>query len=360
MFDGPAWSASIARQLGELDVVHGGDPTLQNALLSAREAMHAWQDRFELAQRRQRARDDAQEQERRARERVVLILDCVTRLAELSRPATPTDRRPSSGPPAAAGGLRAHLLGRFQLCSGGRQVTDWRGRRGSHVLQFLLGRRGASVDREALIDALWPGLSLDAGRHRLHQAVYALRQSLHQVDPGNESIVFANGACRLDPAVTVWTDVDEFDRLAAAGPRHESEGRPDHALDAYRRAAELYRGDYLEDNPDAEWAAADRQRLRGSFVVISNRLGELHAERGDHAATLAACARVLERDAWNEEATCRAMRSYSATGNRTLALQLFQSFGAELDRQLGIVPSARARRLYAKILTPTGSLPSIR
>lgn len=171
----------------------------------------------------------------------------------------------------------------------------------------------------------------------------------------------ANGSYGLDATVSLWTDVEEFERLAAAGAQHEAAGRPQEALDVYCSAALLYRGDLLGDDISPEWASAERSRLHAGYLVVGNRLGELHAECGDHSAALAICAKVLERDAWNEEATCTAMKSYVAVGNRSQALALFKSFEQELDRELGVAPSAEACALYHRILTPMGStrLPAI-
>ena len=332
----------------------------------AREAVRTWTSRVEELAVQNRAREDAVLLERRARDQVCTILDLVMQLATLPvQPAHDASGRGPSGEAAADGtersdpetvtasmpttGLAVRLLGPFELHVAGWRVTAWRGRRGPAVLQFLISRRGQAAKREALTEALWPDVSPDLGRHRVHQAVYALRQTLQQLDPEHEYIRCANGAYSLNPELSVWTDVAEFERLVALAGRHDSAGREGDALAAYQSADDLYRGDYLEGGSCAEWAVSERRRLQADYVIAGTRLSQLHAEMGDHRAALAVCAKVLERDPWNEEMTRRAMRSYVAIGNPSLGLQLYKVLEEELLKELGVAPSAETRRLFAQL-----------
>lgn len=361
-----AWSAEVEALLDEMRTLSHGraDSALGCALLAVEEALDTWrvQDRHVTVQ--ERGLQVARAREQRARHRVCVVLDLVTDLAALPmgsaagaapkpgnrqapRRAPETDR-----PRPAPGAIAVLLLGGFELQVAGRPVTDWRGRRGPAVLQFLVSRRGRFVDREILTEAVWPGLSPDLGRHRVHQAVYALRQTLHQLDPDQNHIVCENGAYRLDPHVPMWVDVEQFEQCADAGAAHEATGGPDAAIEAYRAADQLYRGDFLDNHACADWAAAERDRLRARYVVVGARLAELRSERGEHAAALAVCLKVLERDRCNEEVTRRAMRCYAHADNRTLALQLYKSVEVELAAEFGVAPAAETSTLYAEILTP--------
>ena len=48
-----------------------------------------------------------------------------------------------------------------------------------------------------------------------------------------------------------------------------------------RAALELYRGDFLRQATDADWATSERNRLCARFVLLSIQLGELLTRRGD-------------------------------------------------------------------------------
>jgi DNA-binding SARP family transcriptional activator len=353
---GSPTQSAIERLLGRLQAVadETGDRALESSIVTARRTAACWQELLQRVAYHEHARDLASSLERQARERLRLVLDLVTQFAAL--PSAPGRRlgpdpggdAPGHRPPVP--GIAVYLLGGFELWVNGQRVEHWRGRRGQAILQFLVTHRRLPVTRDALIEAVWPELDQDAGRRRLHQAVYALRQTLRDAGASYQHIVCANGFYRLDPTARIWTDVDEFERLLAAGRRLETEGQPEGAFEAYREAERLYRGDFLEDLPFAEWAAGERGRLLAGYVVLGNRLADLYADRGDHAAAIGVCNRVLARDAWNEESARRKMRSYAASGNPSLALRAFKSCQEGLARELGTAPSVETRALYQEIL----------
>ena len=278
---GSLTQSGIERMLGRLQAMaeENGDRALESSIVTAQRAVACWQELSQRVAYHEHARDLASSLERHARERLHLILDLVTRFADL--PSTPGRRLdaaapgpdPAPGPswnartgdrsgdPGAAPEIAVCLLGGFELRVNGRRVDQWRGRRGQALLQFLVAHRRRAVSREALIEALWPEADEDAGRRRLHQAVYALRQTLRDAGASYRHIVCANGFYQLDPAVPIWTDVDELDRLVEEARRLEAERQPGLAFETYRKAERLYRGNFLEDVPFAEWATAERSRL---------------------------------------------------------------------------------------------------
>jgi DNA-binding SARP family transcriptional activator len=365
--------SGIEQLLGRLQAMaeETGDHALESSIVTAQRAAACWQELSQRVAYHEHARDVASSLERHARERLHLILDLVTRFADLpsttGRPLDAAGEGPGPSPRAgtsgaagtgdrsadqgAAPGVAVRLLGGFELRVDGRRVDQWRGRRGQALLQFLVAHRRRPVSREALIEALWPEADEYAGRRRLHQAVYALRQTLRDAGASYRHIICANGFYQLDPAVPVWTGVEELDRLVAQARRLEAEGHTGRAFETYQEAERLYRGNLLEDVPLAEWATAERSRLLSAYVELANRLADLYAERGDHASAIRICNRVLTRDSWNEESARRKMRSYATSGNPSLALRAFKSCQDELARELGTAPSPETRALYEEILS---------
>jgi DNA-binding SARP family transcriptional activator len=366
----------LEQVLGRLQAIadETGDRALESSIVTAQRATASWQELTQRVAYHEHARDLALSLEQRARERLSLVLDLISQFANLASPGgqrlepgspqSGPSRSPgdaTSGPGGRAGrddpgngrpvpGIAVHLLGSFELRVDGHRVEQWRGRRGQAILQFLVAHRRLPVTRDALIEAVWPEIDEHAGRRRLHQAVYALRQTLRDAGANDQQVICANGAYRLDPSVPIWTDVDEFDRLVALGRRLEGEARCEEAFEVYREAEALYRGEFLEGLPYAEWAAGERARLLSGYIELGNRLADLDAERGDHVGAIAVCNRVLTRDSWNEESARRKMRSYAASGNPSLALRTFRSCQDELARELGAPPAAETRALYQEIL----------
>jgi DNA-binding SARP family transcriptional activator len=241
------------------------------------------------------------------------------------------------------------MLGAFDLTINGQRVTDWRGQRTQSLMQFLTAHRQRSVPRDELIAAVWPDVDEDNGRHRLHQAVYELRRILHAIDPDRSPVVCVDGGYRVDHEVPIWVDVEEFDDLTSAASRSFAARQHDDAIELGRQALNLYRGDFLGQATGADWATAERNRLRARFVQLSIHLGELLADRGEDVAALAVVDPVLSTEPWNEDATVIAMRCHARGGSRSMAAATYRSCAAALTREFGITPAEQTSRLYDQI-----------
>ena len=313
--------------------------------MTGRRALTAWQD---LAGRLADLEGEYERlalTESRARARLQSVLDLLDELVEprSGKPVVPAPRRGSGFD--APGVLAVRMLGAFELTIDGQQVTDWRGQRTQSLMQFLAAHRHRSVPRDELITVVWPDADEDGGRHRLHQAVYELRRTLHAIDRGGSPVVCADGGYRLHDRVPVWVDAEEFDHLGAAAARALAAQRPDEAIDLGQQALRLYRGDFLGQVTGADWATAERNRLRARFVQLSIHVGELLAGRGDHAGALAVVDPVLGLEPWNEDATVITMNCHARGGARSLAIAAYRSCARALDEEFGVTPAIQTSRL---------------
>jgi DNA-binding SARP family transcriptional activator len=336
---------AIDRMLGQLEQRAAGasDETLASAVSTGRRALTEWQDLTGRLRNLEGEYERLALSESRALARLQHVLDLLDKLVEPSREASTPIR------PGDPGLLAVRMLGPFELTIGGQRVRDWRGQRTQSLAQFLTAHRQRSVPRDELIAAVWPDVDEDDGRHRLHQAVYELRRTLHAIDPGRSPIVCVDGGYRVDHEVPVWVDVEEFDDLTSAASRSFSAQRSDEAIEFGQRAWRLYRGDFLCQVTGADWATAERNRLRTRFVQLSIYLGELLARRGDDAAALAVVDPVLSMEPWNEDATVIKMRCHARGGARSLAAAAYRSCAQALTCEFGMSPAAPTIRVYDQI-----------
>jgi len=336
------------------------DQTLSSAVITGRRALAEWQDLSGRLHDIEREHERLALSESRALARLHDVLDLLDKFVEPPRLASAPVRsaRPGSGwlipAPRSSGRdppglLTVRMLGAFELTIDGHQVTDWRGQRTQSLMQFLAAHRHRSVPRDELITAVWPDIDEDGGRHRLHQAVYALRRTLHAIDPDHSPIVCGDGGYRLNDEISVWVDVEEFDEIGSAASRCFAARRPDEAIELGQQALRLYRGDFLGQVTGVDWATVERNRLRARFVQLSIHVGELLARRGDHAAALVVVDPALSLEPWNEDATVIKMNCHASSGARSLAIAAYRSCADALNCEFGIVPAAQTRRAYDQI-----------
>ena len=189
---------------------------------------------------------------------------------------------------------------------------------------------GRSLHRERVIDALWPGLTVDEAAPRLHKAAHYARRSLG----GGASIVLGGDRVALFPDTRVDVDAETFRRLAesalAAADRV-----------AAGRAADRYPGDLLPEDPYEPWAEEARDRLRLLYLQVL-RLGE-------RWEALAAA------DPGDEQAHLALIRQLADGGDRRAAMRQFERLERGLRRELGVAPSQAALRLRDELLPPDGA-----
>ena len=149
------------------------------------------------------------------------------------------------------------------------------------LLSYLACQDGGRIPRDHLTDLLWAHLAPDRGLHSLRQTLHTLRSVL-----GAEAFDTTADAIRLAKPIT--TDRGAF--LAAI------------AASDYQQALDQYHGPFLDGVavPGGarfeEWAAHERDRLHGQWLMAAEVCIQTHLRSGatDAALALAESVRAVE------------------------------------------------------------------
>jgi DNA-binding SARP family transcriptional activator len=244
--------------------------------------------------------------------------------------------RPDAGSSDTAPPLRIFSLGAMQVDGPeGPLVGDWLAQRPGELLRFLVCERWRIVPADVIGEAIWPHAGT-AAPNTVRHFVHALRHRLEPGRPGSartSTVLCRRGGYGLDPS-RVWLDVDEFEREALAGISALHAGTPEAARDHLERATSLYRGDFLADEPYAEWALTERNRLR---AVACEALRALV-----HLVSLPDRARYLEQladlEPFDDDVHRDLVAALLAMGRRSRAARHFDSFRVRLMREFGETP----------------------
>ena len=216
-------------------------------------------------------------------------------------------------------------------------------RRRLALLALLASSRSGSVTREKLIGYLWPERRSAKARHLLSVALSALRKEL-----GDDAFVSTGDELSLNAEV-VASDVGAFEAALAAGE--------------WRRAAELYRGPfldgfYVEDAPAfQQWAEAERDRLARAYADALERLAGASEAAGDPEEAARWWRRAAAHDPCSSRVALRLMRALEAAGDRVSAIRHAEAHEAALREELDIEPDAEVAALAARLRSDPG-LPS--
>ena len=164
--------------------------------------------------------------------------------------------------------MAIYCFGPFHVYQHHQLIEEWNSLRGQAVLKYLVAHRGTPTAKDVLMDVFWLDADPEAARRNLHQAIYSLRQTLRRRDPDTQHIQFENNQYSLNPALSVWIDVEEFQTHIQSGRRLEAAGQLAAAMVDYGAAEGLYQGDFLEEDLYDDWSRPQRERLRTIIWIL--------------------------------------------------------------------------------------------
>ncbi len=251
--------------------------------------------------------------------------------------------RPGSPSWSADPQLRLFVLGRTCIVNGDETLEGrWINNRSGQILKLLIAERHRSVFSDEIISLLWPPNSSPDTRG-VRYFVHELRDQLEPggaVHPPSSFVLATRGGYVLDRR-HIWIDADAFEALVTEGCA--AAGHDDDAAQSLiREGVELYRGDFLADEPYAEWTLHERNRLRDMVAGALRTLAEIEIRRDDLPAATATLVRLSELEPFDIDVhrelfsllLRRGRRSETLRRYETLRRRMLSTFDEPLDFSL--------------------------
>jgi DNA-binding SARP family transcriptional activator len=237
--------------------------------------------------------------------------------------------------------LRIHTLGRTRVEVDGQDLGgDWLMLRPGQLLNYLLCARHRVATSEQISEALWPGANQPWTTSSVRHQIHVLRDKL---EPDRESetpsqfVVTRRGGYTLN-SERVWIDADEFEDAARAGLDLFLQGELESAAPVLERAIGLYGGDFLSDDPYAEWALEERDRLRELAGRVLRDLVTLKKIEGDLGAAADHARRLASMEPFDMDVQREFLELCIARGRRSEAMRRYavlrRRVRAEFGREL--------------------------
>jgi non-specific serine/threonine protein kinase len=257
---------------------------------------------------------------------------------------------PTSRATAVPAELRISALGAGRVLRGATDPApaEWSYARARALFFYLLMNPPQTKEQIGLV--FWPDASPAQLRNSLGVALHHLRRALGRP----EWVVFEDDAYAFNRSLPYWFDLEEFEnkldqarRLLRAGS--DSPASTGRAIQLLEEAAGLYRGDFLEDLAEGDWAVPRRERLREHYVQARLTLGRLYLDREDYGRAAESYRQALARDPYLEAAQQGLMRSLARQGEPAQALQLYHKWDELLRKELGAPPDDDTRALADRL-----------
>jgi DNA-binding SARP family transcriptional activator len=237
--------------------------------------------------------------------------------------------------------LRISCMGRMEVERlGGSIGGSWLEQRPGQLLKYLLCHRRQAVTSDQAAEAIWPEAGLEEGQNRLRYNVHGLRAKLEPERPHRSParfLVARRGGYMLDTSC-VWLDVDEFEREALAGLAACRHSQLEQARQSLANALSLYRGDFLVDDPYAEWALEEQERLRGLAAQVMRSQARIDIELGRLESAAHHTRRLADLEPFDNDAQQLLIEICLRRGRRSEAHRRYAHYKRRIGDVFGCEP----------------------
>jgi len=138
------------------------------------------------------------------------------------------------------------------------------------LLKLLICKNGGSIDREAVMDQLWPEADGDRAVQNINTTLHRLRKLLGR----DNSIILEHGRLSLNPELC-WVDAWHFEAMI---DKAKSDRDLDNRIELLSRAIDLYTGPFSGEHDDSESGIWYAQRLRNAWIDAVITTGRWYIE----------------------------------------------------------------------------------
>jgi DNA-binding SARP family transcriptional activator len=248
--------------------------------------------------------------------------------------------RPARRSSPARPGLRIYTLGGLLVEGPNGPITgEWLEQRPGQLLRYLICERGKVAPADAIAEAICPHTASAGASNNVRYLIHALRARLEPGRPlrGEPSFVVSRrGGYGLNPE-RVWIDADALEQRIDAGMAALAASDRAGGREHLRRAVSLYDGSFLADEPYAEWALGERERLDAITCDALRALARLHVD--DPSAAMVYLEQLAAIEPLDDDVQRQLISTWLRLGRKSRAVRHYHSFRIRLMREFGERPS---------------------
>ncbi len=251
-------------------------------------------------------------------------------------------------------GLKIHLLGRFRVLVGDREISPgkWGNQKVRSLFQYLaFSRHQGYVNRDILIEMLWPDQDPGKTVNRFHVTMTSLRRVLEPDLPdGAPSSYISRQAdtYRLCLGQEGWVDMTVFTDEMARAHREKDAFK---AFSHCREAVLAYSGELLAEAPFCDWCSTTRQDLQNKYLSALETMIAFYETRKDYEKCIRLAETYLSVDKTAEKMVRKLMRLYAGTGNLVQAASTLKRCRETLRTELDCPVEPETEELAQRLLT---------
>lgn len=252
--------------------------------------------------------------------------------------------------------VEVFLLGGWDVQKNGKPLFQ-EGRRPQKylkLLKYFMVNRGKRLSPETIFESLWEDADLMDPANTLRTQIFRLRQILQKKElykkegDGSFRLSFENGFYVFTLGKDCSVDTDRFEKYKkAAEAKQQSD--PAAAIDCYKQAIRLYRGDFLEESSEWPWTFPLRTRFRRLYVQSLLCLFELLKQQGRYTEIVEYFEQAMCFEPLEESLNLCYLEALLKLNQNRLAFSYYNYITRRMKRELSVEPSLAMKNIYIKI-----------
>lgn len=224
------------------------------------------------------------------------------------------------------------------------EIFKWRTSKVQELFAYMFHHREKTVDRETLIELLWPDFGIDRGAKQLYTAIYHIRQTIKKAGISSITINSVNNLYGgyIMHVENILIDTKEWEtNLNKLDPPKSNN------IQEHEKVFGEYKGDYL-GNYDYLWAEGERERLRRLWLNHGLILSKFYRDTENIQAAIKVNQRIQQMYPEKEESYFELMRLYASINCLTAVEEQYRQLKSVLKQEYDILPSMDIINWYEK------------
>lgn len=254
------------------------------------------------------------------------------------------------GPPPD---IKVYCLGKFRILQKGIEIPEkkWKSKKAKALFKYLVCKREHGyVEKDVLMELLWPGENPDKITGRLHDALSSLRKTL---EPDLLRGVPSSYLLRQGTGYRLYLgeggSVDTAYFLSEVAQAKQEED-PDRRLSHFIKAESCYKGDFLEEDLYVEWCMTHRQHLKEDYLLVLEKIRHHYETHHNYAKCVEYADKYLKHNPYAEHIYQQLMRYHMLSGNKNMVTRTFKRCQENMEKGYDAPVSRETEVMYEKFL----------
>lgn len=224
-----------------------------------------------------------------------------------------------------------NMFGRFEVISpkGVLNDDDFTTEQGCNLLAYMVLNRKMGCSSRMLCEALWPDMESDDPYNAIKSVVYRLRTALSCIGL-RDLIMASHGTFVLNPAYTIYTDVERFE---AACARLGTAVKVENQKRIYQGIMELYKGSLLASHDSFLWLLPKASYYQNCYLRQLKDYIQLLNQTGDYIEIQRIAAEALTIDMYDGDIRYFMIKAILGQGNRSVARMHYKQAEQHLSEE---------------------------